>query len=152
MARSLDQDIVRNHDDVCKILFTDFKSIEVDEFLGIIKTFSYSKSSGVEELNTRLLLDAMKVMPVVFIKICNCSLSLGVFPTDCKVARLTIIPKKGDIHDLDNLRPISILPLLGKVLEKHAKSEIVKYFDRNNLFFRNQFGFRKNRSTFDTIF
>lgn len=68
------------------------------------------------------------------------------------MARLTIIPKKGDLHYLDNFRLISILPMLGKILEKHVKNQIFEFFNHNDLFYELQFGFRKNGSTFGSIF
>lgn len=94
----------------------------------------------------------MRCIPHIFVTLCNCSFNTGIFPDSCKIARVTIIPKGGDLRNMDNLRPISILPLLGKVLEKHAKNEIVDYFEENGLFHMYQFGFRKNRCTFDAIF
>lgn len=124
-----------NFDSKSSQKFEEFSPLNEEGFLEIIGTFNYSKSSGYEEINCRLLLDAMKCLPNIFIKICNCSFTTGKFPESCKNARVTIIPKGGDLRNLDNLRPISILPLLGKVLEKHAKQEIVDFFEMNDLFY-----------------
>lgn len=88
----------------------------------------------------------------VFVRFCNLSLRLGVFPSEFKIARLTIRPKKGDLRRLDNLRPISILIILGKVLEKIVKLQVVHYFESNDLFYLYQFGFRKARSTSGAVF
>lgn len=129
-----------------------FKQMTVSKFLEIIKELSCTKSSGVQGLNSRLIIDGMVGIPEVFVKVCNKSLQEGFFPTSCKKARIAIIPKKGDIRNLDNLRPISILAILGKVIEKFVKKELVNFFDENSLFYDKQFGFRSRRSTHDAVF
>lgn len=101
---------------------TEFKLVNISEFLEIVKELKCNKSSGVKDLNTRAISDAMNIILEVFVKICNKSLVDGLFPTVCTTARLAIIPKKGDVRILDNLRPISILSILGKVIEKFIKN------------------------------
>lgn len=49
------------------------------------------------------MLDAMQAIPQVFVKIINMSLRTGVFPDDMKIARIAIIPKKGNLKDVNNL-------------------------------------------------
>lgn len=60
--------------------------------------------------------------------------------------------KKGDVRCLDNLRPISILSINGKVLEKFVKRIVVKYLEENNIFYELQYGFHEGRSTIDAVF
>ena len=48
---------------------------------------------------------------------------------------------------MDNYRPISVLPVLLKVLEKVVHKQIYEYLETNNLLSPNQFGFRRSRST-----
>ena len=68
-----------------------------------------------------------------------------------KMARVTPIPKKGDITLMNNLRPISNTPLPSKLLEKYVNNIIYKHIESNNLFFKNQNGFRKGRSTIQAV-
>lgn len=83
----------------------------------------------------------MKAIPNIFVCICNCSLATGKFPLACKTDRLTFIPKKEMFVILIILiRPISILPILGKILEKHVKGEIIVHFEKYGLFYEYQFG------------
>lgn len=49
----------------------DFKTMSVDIFLEIIAELSYSKSSGIDGLNSKFIIDAMKAIPEVFVRICN---------------------------------------------------------------------------------
>lgn len=105
-------------DERVEIDMNNFKAMTVDSFLKIVGELSYAKSSGIDDLNSKLIIDAMKAIPEVYTKICNESFKSGTFPAACKVARISVIPKKGDTRVLDNLRPIPILPVLGKVIEK----------------------------------
>lgn len=57
------------------------------------------------------------------------------------------IYKKGNVNEVDNYRPISLLPVLSKVFEKLMLEQILEFFISNNLFCTNQFGFRKGLST-----
>ena len=49
-------------------------------------------------------------------------------------------------------RPISVLPFLAKVFERVLFKQLVSYFERNNLFSTNQFGFHRNKSTTQGVF
>ena len=53
----------------------------------------------------------------------------------------------GDSHDVQNFRPISVLPVLSKVIERHVHDSLYSYLTENNLIYPRQSGFRKNHST-----
>ena len=60
----------------------------------------------------------------------------GCFPALWKVSNIVPIPKKGDSASPSNNRPISLLPILSKVLEKHiiVKSNHLKFLTLNGAF------------------
>ena len=64
-----------------------------------------------------------------------------------------VIPifKTGSSTDINNYRPISILPLLSKIFEKCIYSRLVGFMDRYHLININQYGFQKSKSTTDAI-
>lgn len=74
-------------------------------------------------------------------------LESNTFPDILKNSKVIPVHKKGSINDATNFRPISLIPLIGKILEKALKSRINNYFDSNNLFNKSQFGFRAKHST-----
>ena len=80
--------------------------------------------------------------------ICNMSLSNGVFPDVLKIARVVPIHKNGQTGDFNNYRPISVLPFFSKLLEKLVYNRMLKFIDDFNIIHDNQFGFRRNRSTY----
>lgn len=59
--------------------------------------------------------------------------------------------KKGNKTNLENYRPIAIVPTFAKIFESLLNDDIINYFESNQLFSPAQFGFRKKRSTVDAI-
>jgi len=84
-------------------------------------------------------------------KIINHSIDCGKIPTQLKVAKVSPLYKKGSVNECGNYRPISILPIFSKVMEKLINQQILANLENNNLLIRNQFGFRHNRGTSDAI-
>src|SRR3989441_7758719 len=71
----------------------------------------------------------------------------GIFPDQWKKANVAAIYKnKGSKSDVENYRPISVLPMLGRVLEKAVCTQLQQYCDINEIIPPQQFGFRKNSS------
>ena len=65
----------------------------------------------------------------------NRSLATGLFPPKWKIATVIPLQKDGDKSDVNNLRPISLLPLSGKLLEKiiHNRMSQYMYLENNNM-------------------
>ena len=74
-------------------------------------------------------------------------LATGIFPNIWKSANLTPIHKKGDKQLVKNYRPISLLPICGKIFEKIIFNQLYLFFTSNNLITKNQSGFRSGDST-----
>ena len=77
----------------------------------------------------------------------NTFMELGIFPKILKEGKITPIFKKGDPQLFDNYRPISMLPIFGKLFEKLIYSRLYSFFLSKNIIYDKQFGFRKNHST-----
>ena len=75
------------------------------------------------------------------------SFAQGIFPNKFKLARVVPIYKSGDKKEVSNYRPISVLSFYSKILEKIMYEYVVEFMDKNEIIFKNQFGFRKNHST-----
>lgn len=75
------------------------------------------------------------------------SLICASFHCDWKLSRVTPVFKKGKPSDVNNYRPISLLSIPGKILEAVVCNSMNEHLQSHNLLSRNQWGFRKNRST-----
>ena len=74
-------------------------------------------------------------------------MSTSIYPDIWKLANVTPIFKKGDKQLIKNYRPISLLPICGKIFEKIVFNNLYNYLNVNNLITKNQSGFRPGDST-----
>ena len=77
----------------------------------------------------------------------NLSLSSGIVPKQLKIARIIPLFKSGDQDLYANYRPMSVLPIFSKFLEKEVYKRLNNFLIKYNILFDNQYGFRKNHST-----
>ena len=77
----------------------------------------------------------------------NLSFSLGIVPNGLKLANVIPVYKKGAFTSLSNYRPISLLSVFNKLLEKLICKRLLNVLDKNDVFCDKQFGFRAKHST-----
>lgn len=77
----------------------------------------------------------------------NLAFSTGIFPQKLQVAKVVVLYKGGDKNALNNYRPISILPVISKGLEKLIQKRMVSFLDKHHIITPSQFGFIKGRTT-----
>ena len=97
-----------------------------------------------------LLCDESVILPlqIIFTNI----LTTSIYPSIWKVANVTPVYKKGDKQLIKNYKPISLLPICGKILEKIIFNNLYSYLHANNLLTKNQSGFRPGDSTTNQLF
>ena len=125
--------------------------VHYEQVYKLCKEIKVAKSSGYSHLSSRVLKDAFLVLSSQLTFIYNMSLASATFPDDWKSATVIPLHKGGPTDVVGNYRPISLLPLPGKLLEKVVHLTISRHLEDNNLLTENQGGFRKNRSTTSTI-
>lgn len=120
--------------------------IAVYEVGKFIESLDNKKSMGPDKIPVRLLKLSLPyiVEPLTFIY--NLCIEQNVFPSTLKVAKVIPLPKSNDRSDPNNFRPISLLPILSKPLEKHIQKHLLKYMETNNFFHEFQSGFREKHS------
>ena len=126
-------------------------STNFPEVLKLCREIKIAKSSGYSHLSSRVLKDSFMVLANQLTYLFNLSLSTSIFPDDWKKATVVPLYKGGDASREGNYRPVSLLPLPGKMIEKIVHLAITKHFDNSNLLTDAQNGFRKNRSTVSSI-
>ena len=95
----------------------------------------------------RFLKDGANLLAKPITKICNISILSGLFPSDCKIAKLKPLHKKGLKTNPENFRPISLLPLISKIIERIVYDQVDNFLLQNNILYNYQSGFRKNHSS-----
>ena len=121
-----------------------------DELLKIIKSLK-SNSAGVDGLSLRAFKAIMHYILPCLLFIINLSLEKGIFPDQLKVAKVIPLHKGGPKKEIENWRPISILPLFSKLLEKVVHKRLYSFLQANDLLSETQFGFRKGHSTTNAL-
>ena len=113
----------------------------------VIKAINVSKSSGIDNVSSYVLKVALSTLVAEVTHMYNLSLTKSVFPTLWKKALVVPIPKTGNLASVHNYRPISLLPLPGKILEKLVHEQIIDHLDGGSLLSDKQHGFRRAHST-----
>ena len=116
-----------------------------DEVRNELKTLNPSKAQGPDGLPTRILSEYRNELSDPINMMFNLSLSEGKLPADWKCANVAPIYKKGDCCDPGNYRPVSLLPVISKVLERLIYNCIIDKVRENIT--SAQHGFLKGRST-----
>ena len=75
----------------------------------------------------------------------------GTFPSSLKTGRISPVFKKGDEQLIENYRPVSILPIFGKIFEKIIYARMYSFVVAQGILHQNQFGFRQSHSTIHAL-
>ena len=118
-----------------------------DEIEVEISKLKSSKSTGPFSIPVTILKLLKNVISRPLETLFNASFLTGVVPDKFKLANVIPVYKKGSQTSLSNYRPISLLSVFNKLLEKLMCSRLLKFLEKNNIFFDNQFGFRRGHST-----
>ena len=127
---------------------TQFQLGQIEEFevFKFLNSLNPNKSAGKDTIGPRLLKLSAPIISKVVTHLINISLKYGVFPDDLKIAKVSPIFKKGDKTDPGNYRPVSVLPTLSKIFEKHVAQQLKHFLNVHNLLHQEQSGFRQFHS------
>ena len=115
--------------------------------LKLLQDLDENKSADLDNISDKFLKDGATVLAKPISQICNLSIKYSIFPSDCKIAKLKPLFKKGSKTDPKNHCPISLLPLVSKIIEKVIHDQTQRFLDKNDIIYRYQSGFRNFFST-----
>ena len=118
----------------------------VSEVTRYVLHLKNKRSLDYNNLNSSLLKLSLPYTVDSLTYIYNLCISKNSFPTFFKIAKVIPIPKSKDINTIDNYRPISILSILSKPIERHVHNHLMRYMEERNLFHIYQSGFRPKHS------
>ena len=115
--------------------------------LNQLSSLKVNKSTGLDGISSRFLKDGADVIADPILHIINLSISSEIVPSEFKMARVKPLFKKGSRLEVGNYRPVSILPVLSKLLERAVNNQLNGYLKEKGLIYDLQSGFRKGFST-----
>ena len=113
----------------------------------LLNKINPSKSTGLDKIPGRFIKDGAKVISSPIAHLINLSLYKGIVPDCLKEAKVVPLYKKNSKSEVGNYRPVSILNVLSKILEKEVHEQFQTYLNKANLIYPQQSGFRPNYST-----
>ena len=121
--------------------------IDIDTLASVLMSMRDSPASGLDGVCVRVLKAAFPAVGMVLLHIINVCLTHSDYPASWKHSLIHPIFKTGDPSDPSNFRPISIIPVISKVVERVVQRQLYHYLSSNHLLSPNQHGFRPNHST-----
>jgi len=134
--------------------FRSFQPVTVAQVQRQLSQLNTSKSAGSDTLPPAILKENAAVIAPYLRDIVNESLETGVVPDMYKLANVSAVFKSGDAELAGNYRPISLLPVMAKVLEKCVHHQLTQFIRRNAMVDAipaEQFAFRHNHSCEDAL-
>ena len=118
-----------------------------NEIARIIQRLPNNKAPGGDGINSKILKEICESIAFPLAHIFNLSFNTGEVPELLKIAKVVPIYKKGERNQPGNYRPISLLSIFDKIMEKLMCKRLSDFLENNNILYEYQFGFRKNYST-----
>ena len=112
----------------------------------LITSLTSKRSMGPDNIPTYLLKLALPYVVEPLTYIYNLCIQKNVFPKIFKTAKVIPLRKNTDRTDPNNFRPISLLSVLSKPLERHVHNHLSTFMEKHNLFHTLQSGFRSKHS------
>ena len=113
----------------------------------ILRSTNVRKAAGIDDLSGRFLKDGSWFLSKPISELCNLSIELGGFSDSCKIAKLKPLFKKGSKTSSSNYRPISLLPLISKIIEKLIHGQASSFYLTMNFYTTISEDFVKTRQT-----
>ena len=101
-----------------KDLNFEFSETSSEKILNILKGLNPSKAADIDNLSGKLLKDRADILARRILQLCNLSVKLNSFPRSCKISKVKPLFKKGSKTDPQSCHPISLLPILSKIIER----------------------------------
>ena len=127
------------------------KAVSPDTVSKIIKSMKSSKTCGLDNIDSYIIKLALnEILPAVT-HIVNLSIIQKRFPSSHKCAKVVPLHKKLNKLDPKNYRPVALLPILSKIIEKAIFLQTIEYLEENNLLHPSHHGFRNCHNTATAI-
>ena len=134
---------------VCSSMFLNPTS--AFEIRCIINQLNINKSCGSDGIEAKFIVLASEVLSPVLAILFNACFDFGIFPSCLKTAKVVPVYKAGDINEVTNYRPISILSIISKIFEKLVHTRTLSFLKYHSVLTPTQYGFRLKFSTLHAL-
>ena len=114
------------------------EKISPEKILNILKGLNPSKAAGNVNLSRKFLKDDADILARPILQLCNHCIKLNSFPRSCKIVKVKPLFKKGSKTDPQNYRPISLLPILSKIIERIIYDQTQELLNKSKILYRFQ--------------
>ena len=122
---------------------TTLNTIDTKYVLDAIGRLKNGKASGADKVTIKLVKDAAKFIAYPIISISSSTIMNVVFPGVWKTASVTPIHRSGSKSDLNKYRPISVISVFARMLERLVHDQLSEFLTFNNILTSSQAAFRK---------
>ena len=117
---------------------------EIDE---LIRDLALNKAGDIYGNTSNIVRLGGPVLTQILTHLFNKSIEQGVFPSALKTSKILPIHKGDSVFEMSNYRPISLLPIFSKILEKLMYARVIDFIKRYKILYENQYGFQRGLST-----
>ena len=121
---------------------------DIPTFINNLKS---QRSCGHDELSSKFIKDIKHEIAIPLCMLINKSIESGIVPDKLKLAKIVPIFKAKEQHFISNYRPISLLPVFSKILERVVHKNLFSFLTRNKILFPSQYGGMKGHSTVTAV-
>ena len=119
--------------------------------MALINLLNLNKGNGNNDVDPYFLKIASPIIAFLLSLLFNHPTSLGIFLNKLKLAKVIPVYKKGSADQLNNYRPISLLPSLSKIFKRLLHKRMLSFFNCNNVLVPTQYGCRHKHCTIHPI-
>ncbi|XP_052752380.1 uncharacterized protein LOC128200995 [Galleria mellonella] len=117
-----------------------------DEILTIIRSLKDTNSTGYDDISTKIVKEVATQIAPILSYIINLCIENGIFPDKLKISIIKPLYKKADRECMSSYRPVALIPIFSKIIEKVIYKALYNFLEKYNLLVEEQVGFRKNKN------
>jgi len=119
--------------------FTGFSEVSVEDVASCLRSVDPAKATGSDSVPGIVLNKCSTVLAQPLTTIINTSMSSGEIPSSFKISHISPLYKSGDPLSAMNYRPVSLLPIVSRILEFFVKQQLTDFLEREHLIPESQF-------------
>ena len=103
------------------------RCLTINELRGAFFSLKMNKSTGADEISSNVINNCFGQLSDMLRYAFDLSLQTGIFPDPLKITKVAPVFKTGDLKEISNFRPISVLPCFSKILERIMHNRLYSY-------------------------